>query len=181
MKRVSEKTKKLIPAIAFVVLGLVFILVPTSALAWTLRAAGLLLLVYEAYEIYGIYKAYRESGALIFIALNEALPLLLSFMLLVNPIGAIRSIALTIGLYFLIRGGVGLYRYGASRDKKIIVSYALLAATGLLLLILPYALAEALTLLIGIALILYGAWLLIPLFNGRGGKKRNNDDGNYYM
>ena len=181
MKTPSEKTKKLIRAIAFIAIGLVFILVPDTALAWALRAVGALLLVYEAYEIYGIYMAYKESDALVFVLLNEALPTLLSVMLLINPIGAIRLVGLTIGLYFLIRGGIGLYRNSGARDKRSLVAYALLVLAGLLLLILPYALAEALTLLIGIALVLYGAWLLIPLFNGRGGKKRNNDDENYYM
>jgi uncharacterized membrane protein HdeD (DUF308 family) len=175
-KRVSDKTKKIIKASVFLLLGLVFIFVPDTALSVALRIVGALLLVYEALEIYSIYKAYRESSMLILVLLNEAFMTLLSLVLLINPLGAVRIVGLVIGLYFLIFGGIGLYRSIDSKRAKPIVLNGATTLVGLLLLVLPYIFAEIVTLLIGAALIVKGVEMLIPLLSGG-----DKDDGNYYM
>jgi uncharacterized membrane protein HdeD (DUF308 family) len=113
---------------------------------------------------------------LVLVLLNEAFMTLLSLVLLINPLGAVRIVGLVIGLYFLIFGGIGLYRSIDSKRAKPIVLNGATTLVGLLLLVLPYIFAEIVTLLIGAALIVKGVEMLIPLLSGG-----DKDDGNYYM
>ena len=62
MKSVSDKTKKIIKASVFLLLGRVFIFVPDTALSVALRIVGALLLVYEALEGIGVELAHEVSG-----------------------------------------------------------------------------------------------------------------------
>ena len=176
-KFLSEKWQKLIKAVSFLVLGLVFIFVPGTALAITLRIIGGLLLIYEAIEIYEICRAYRRSSALALILINEVFLVILALMLLINPIGAIRTLSLIVGIYFLVFGAVGLYRSIGARNTRGIVINSVSALVGFLLLLLPYLFQSVITLILGIALVIKGVNLLLPFINN----SNNRDNDNYYM
>ena len=172
----SEKAQRIVKASSFLLIGLVFILVPSTALAVTLRIIGALLLIYQILEIYDILRANRHSMMLAAVITNEVFLAVLAFMLLINPLGAVKTLALIVGIYFLILGAIGLYRAIDARDTKAIVLNSISALVGLLLLVLPYVFQSIITIILGIALIIKGVNLLLPLINSNG---RNN--GNYYM
>lgn len=173
----SEKWQKIIKACSFLIIGLAFILVPSSALSVTLRIIGGLLLIYEAIEIYEIFKAYRHSTVLSLVLINEVFLVLLALMLLINPLGAVRTLSLIVGIYFLVFGSVGLYRSIGAKDIKGIVLNSVSALVGFMLLVLPYVFQSLITLILGIALIIKGVNLLLPLINN----SNNKDNDNYYM
>lgn len=175
-KFLNEKWQQLIKAVSFLLLGLVFIFVPGTALAITLRVIGGLILIYEAIEIYEICRAYRSSTMLALLLINEVFLVILALMLLINPIGAIRTLSLIVGIYFLVFGAVGLYRSIGAKDTRGIVINSVSALVGFLLLVLPYLFQSVITLILGIALVIKGVNLLLPFINNS-----NRDNDNYYM
>ena len=176
-KFINEKWQKIIKALSFLIIGLIFVFVPGAALSITLRIVGGLLLVYEILEIYEIIKAYRTSPMLALLLINELFPTLLAIMLLVNPLGAVRTLALIAGIYFLIFGGISLYRAVNGKNTRSVVLSSVSLAVGLLLLVLPHVFADLVTIILGVALIIKSINLLLPLIGSRNGK----DDENYYM
>ena len=182
MKRLfSEKWQRLIKAISLILIGLAFIFVPGKALSIMLRIIGGLLLAYEAIEIYEIYRAYKDSPMFAVIVINEALMTLLSLMLLINPTGAVMTLSLVVGIYFLVTGAVGLYRSAILRDTESIVLNSVSLIVGFLLLTLPYLLADLITIILGAALVIKGVDILLPFINNKGNKNNKNDNDNYYM
>ena len=174
-KFLSEKWQKVIKALTFLLIGLAFIFVPGTALSVTLRIIGALVLIYEAIEIYEIVKANKNSPALALFLVNEIFVAILALMLLINPLGAVRVLALIVAIYFIVFGAIGLYRAIGSGDTKAIVLNAVTGGIGLLLLILPYLFTDIITIILGIALIVKGVNLLLPLINN------DNDSDTYYM
>ena len=173
----NEKWQKIIKACAFLLIGLAFILVPGTALAVTLRIIGALLLVYQVLEIYEIIRANKHSPMLALFLVNEIFLALLALMLVTNPLGAVKTLALVIGIYFLIIGAIGLYRTIGVRDTRGIVINAISAVVGFLLLVLPYLFQSVITIILGVALIIKGVDLLLPLINNTN----NSDNDTYYM
>ena len=177
-KFLSEKWQKIIKAISFLLIGLAFIFVPGTALSVTLRIIGALVLVYEALEIYEIVRANKNSPALALFLVNEIFVAILALMLLINPTGAVKLLSLIVAIYFIVFGAIGLYRSIDSRDTKAIVLNSVTGGIGLLLLVLPYLFADVVTIILGIALIVKGVNLLLPLINNSGD---DGDSDTYYI
>ena len=175
-KFLNEKWQKIIKAASFLLIGLAFIFVPGTALGVTLRIIGALLLIYEAVEIYEIFKANKTSPMLAVFLINEIFLAILALMLLINPLGAVRALALIVGIYFLIFGAIGLYRAISAGNTKAIVTNSISAFVGFMLLVLPYIFQSVITIILGVALIVKGVNLLLPLINNN-----NKDNDSYYM
>ena len=174
----NEKWQKIVKACGFLLVGLAFIFIPGTALAVTLRIIGALLLVYQVLEIYEIYRANKNSMMLALFLMNEIFLALLALMLVINPLGAVKTLALVVGIYFLIIGAIGLYRTIGVRDTRGIVINAISTLVGFLLLVLPYLFQSVITIILGVALIIKGVNLLLPLINNNN---NNNNKDTYYM
>ena len=172
----SDRLQALIKALSFLVLGLIFLFVPGAALSITLRIVGAILLVYEAFEIYSIVKSNRSSSVLTMMLISEVFLVIFALMLLINPLGAVRAISLIVAIYFIIFGAIGLYKSVGRKNTKAIVVNSITALIGILLLVLPYVFADLITIILGIALIVKGVNLLLPLINSN-----DKDKDNYYM
>lgn len=161
--------------------GIALIAVPMNIISILLRVIGALILLGELVRLYPIIRAGSSTGLFIF-ALSEFFAVTAAIILLINPIGAIRTVCFIFGLYLIVGSLVELRRM--ARYNARFVSYiapSLTLITGLVLIFFPAGVTELTLTVIGISMLIKAADISIAELQRKKSGKSSDSDGTYVV
>lgn len=163
--RIFDIVKICAVPVLMIVLGLVLLFMPDSAVALVTKAAAWILLIIGGAGILG-----NLSGATVRSWISAGLYLLIGGYMLANPLTVSNLIGRIFGLVLMVQGfqDLGRSRYGASRVLALVT-----VAAGVVLLVLPRALTNTVLGFAGLVLIAVGICNLL----GRFGQVRKLSSG----
>jgi uncharacterized membrane protein HdeD (DUF308 family) len=161
-----------IPIISVIltVIGLLLICFPESATAAVLRASGIIILIYSIYRLVFVFLLDKDIFRTTFDFALAFAALIVSILLLADPMGMSMFISMLFGLYLITDGAFRLWRlaiskaryeyYGMPIDKKSrAIKTALSTVTlvvGAFLLIFPLATHKFAAIITGVCLVFEG-------------------------
>ena len=128
----------MLTAIVLALIGIAFIVFPLGTVGTVLRIIGAILLAVEIARLIPLIKRSADVSSLLLFLLSDIFVIVFAIILLINPIGALRTLSIILGVYFLISAAVELYRLSQRRISGAV----------------PYIM-PVLSLLFGVFLILY--------------------------
>ena len=159
----------------FCVLGVVLMAAPGTSVAWLGRLLGIGMIVFGAVKLVGYFSKDLFRLAFQYDLAFGILLLALGIVTLARPNDTMRFLCVVFGIpvladgLFKIQISLDARRFGIERWWLVLVLAALTCVIGLLLVIRPSEAARALTVLMGISLLLDGilnmcvAWLCVKI------------------
>lgn len=97
-------------AIILAVFGIAFIVFPLGIIGTVLRIVGAALLIYEILRVIPLIKSNAGMDALLLFLISDIFAIVFALILLINPLGALRTLSIILGVYLMISAAVELYK-----------------------------------------------------------------------
>ena len=193
MEYIDSKLKSMfrtsiIVSLALILVGIFLIMYPETTLSFLSYGAGIILLVTGLIPTINFFISKENQKYLDISFLFGIVCIIVGVVIIINPkiVGSI--VPLLIGIWMIINGVIKLY-YSILINKTIksiasIIVALFILACGLLLVLNPFSGAVALTIIIGIFLVVYSLLdlaecIIIYIFNKKSNKEDNVKEAKY--
>ena len=169
MKKIYKITP-LTTAIILTAIGLARILLPYSVVGVALRIIGALLLGLEIYRALPLLGSRETLSALLVFVLSDIFVIVFSLVLLIDPIGAVNTLCIILGIYLIVSAGIELYKLSrlAFIGIRVYVMPIITLLFGVFLVFYPSSATKLTFILIGIAILIKAVDLFIYELSGKG-------------
>ena len=176
MKKYTIVITPMLTAIVLALIGIAFILFPLGTVGTVLRIIGAILLAVEIARLIPLIKRSADVSSLLLFLLSDIFVIVFAIILLINPIGALRTLSIILGVYFLISAAVELYRLSQRRIAGVpqYIMPVLSLLLGVFLILYPTDATQLSLIIIGVTLLFKAADVIISeIVGGRTARKKS--------
>lgn len=176
MKKYTIVITPMLTAIVLALIGIAFIVFPLGTVGTVLRIIGAILLAVEIARLIPLIKRSADVSSLLLFLLSDIFVIVFAIILLINPIGALRTLSIILGVYFLISAAVELYRLSQRRISGAVpyIMPVLSLLFGVFLILYPTDATQLSLIIIGVTLLFKAADVIISeIVGGRTARKKS--------
>ena len=176
MKKYTIVITPMLTAIVLALIGIAFIVFPLGTVGTVLRIIGAILLAVEIARLIPLIKRSADVSSLLLFLLSDIFVIVFAIILLINPIGALRTLSIILGVYFLISAAVELYRLSQRRIAGVpqYIMPVLSLLFGVFLILYPTDATQLSLIIIGVTLLFKAADVIISeIVGGRTARKKS--------
>lgn len=160
IKKLFKKFNSATPlAIAFIIVGLVLLVLPGITIKTVCLVLGIITLTKGIIKLIGYIKKSEANQGKTRELIGVIVTFAIAFVLVIHPERLLSIIPVLLGFGLFVYGIINILK--ANKTTLQTITSAIMMVTGLTIVAAPFAFAEALTAILGIALIILGVILII--------------------
>lgn len=160
IKKLFKKFNSATPlAIAFIIVGLVLLVLPGITIKTVCLVLGIITLTKGIIKLIGYIKKSEANQGKTRELIGVIFTFAIAFVLVIHPERLLSIIPVLLGFGLFVYGIINILK--ANKTTLQTITSAIMMVTGLTIVAAPFAFAEALTAILGIALIILGVILII--------------------